>query len=271
MSALHDFAARASESFDTLRAFFETPRHEREAAARRADEFRVEASTVQKAIAADTPEADSQLVVQLTAWDAEIERLLTLPRRRTLAENRQLQAMTVQRNAMHAKLYGAGAVAPDTRLMEFGAVGQRRGFLGPLVAAAGGEAWVWTGAAFVGLLALLGVENARLGHAKHELEQARTDLAAAERGLENARQLNADLTANITAAAHGAQQAAATINQERARANAARDRERRLLHEIQERTANVGEPPAWSLRDDAGGDSAGSGDHPPGDTVSLPR
>lgn len=267
---LHEYARKAVAAGDYVRDWLEakwrgTPEHVRISARRRAAEFATEATTVDRALALDTPEADVQLTVQLAAWDQEITRLLTLPRARTATENAQLASMTKQRNAMQARLLGAGAV-PEARLADFGEVARPRGFLGSL---AGGSVmqWVAAGGAAIGLLGFTtaAVQGARLNHAKADLADARADLTATSRALSDARQVNADLAANIAAAAEQSQQAAQTIEAERARANAARRRERDLINEIQSRTRDVGAPPSWSLRDSESGDPAGPGDRASGD------
>lgn len=154
------------------------PEQQRRVAARRAADFAIEAKSVDVAIAADSPEGDSQLVAQLTAWDEEIERLLTLPRRRTKAENDQLSAMSKQRQAMQAQLLGAGAI-PAAPLAAFGSVGNRQGFFGPVAAIAGGKLWIAGAAVFVALLGALGFQTARLDHAKDDLREARSERDAA--------------------------------------------------------------------------------------------
>lgn len=273
---LHEYARKAVAARDYVADWLQakwrgTPEHVRLSARRRAAEFATEAATVDRALALDTPEADVQLTVQLAAWDQEISRLLTLPRARTAEENRQLASMTQQRNRMQARLLGAGAV-PEARLADFGDVGQRRGFLGAL-AGGGVMQWVAAGGAAIGLLGFTtaAVQGARLNHAKADLAEARADLASREKALADRTAERDILADNVREAAAGAQQAAQTIETERARANAARRRERELLNEIQSRTRDVGDPPAWSLRDGEGGDPAGSGDRASGDSDQLPR
>lgn len=273
---LHEYARKAVAAGDYVRDWLEakwrgTPEHVRISARRRAAEFATEAATVDRALALDTPEADVQLTVQLAAWDQEITRLLTLPRARTATENAQLASMTKQRNAMQARLLGAGAV-PEARLADFGEVARPRGFLGSL-AGGGVMQWVAAGGAAIGLVGLTtaAVQGARLNHVKAENERLELAMASAERVIADRTAERDILADNVRQAAEGAQQAAQTIEAERARANAARRRERDLINEIQSRTRDVGAPPAWSLRDSESGDPAGPGAGASGDPGQLPR
>ena len=180
------------------------PEQQRRVAARRAADFAIEAKSVDVAIAADSPEGDSQLVAQLTAWDEEIERLLTLPRRRTKAENDQLSAMSKQRQAMQAQLLGAGAI-PAAPLAAFGSVGQPRRFL-PAIAAAGSPL-LWGVAALAGVTAWGAWERSEKIEAQAELRQAsdalevtQAELRAASVAAENRRVAleNARASAEVT-------------------------------------------------------------------------
>lgn len=141
-----------------------------------------------------------------------------------------------------------------------------RGLLGAL-AGGGVMQWVAAGGAAFGLLgfATAAVQGIRVDRVKAQNERLEAALASSERVLADRTAERDILAANIEEAAKGAQQAAETIEAERARANAARRRERELLNEIRSRTADVGEPPAWGLRNGEGGDPAGPGDRASGD------
>ena len=277
---LAEYAARVVAARDYVADWLAAARDgqtvfQRRSQMRRTDAARIEATTVDRALADGSQEAAIQLAGQRDAFVRRIDELRAPGRTLTRPESLELFHLAESVKRIDAATFGAGAIDPNARLALFGEVAPaRRGFLGT-VAAFGGGPWVWAGGALLALLALLGLQSARLSNAKAELAERTADLMATDRALAAARSLNVDLSANIVQAAEGAEQAAETITAERARANAARDRERRLLREIQERTANVGEPPAWDglggVRNGAGGDPAGPGADSSGDPGVLPR
>jgi hypothetical protein len=209
----------------------------------------------------DTPEADIQLGDQRVAFANRIEQLLLIPKRTTPQERELRHASRILREIDAGRL---GPTLIERRLSEFGQVGQRQGLLAGM-GAAGLGGWLVGAGVFATLLAGLVFQTVRLGNVKADLVETRADLDNVERALADARAVQEALAANIEAAAEETRESAATIERERARNAVARRRERELLREIQERTANVGEPPDWSLRNGAGGDSAGPGPDPSGD------
>jgi len=218
---------------------------------RLADEARTEGATALYAIAQDTPEGDIQAAIQRTAATEQIRRLETIAHRN---QDQNLLLAQLRRNVRDIdEAQALRHPTPET----IGNV--RMGLLGPVGAPVGlsfGPLWLWAGGAFVGLAALLGLQSVRLESAKNDLRDARADLAMTERALTDARQVANRLAQEVRAADAQSQQSAQTIERDRARLNAARRRERELIREIQERTADVGEPPPWSLRDDDGGEGS---------------
>ena len=218
---------------------------------RQADERRIEGTTIDRAIEADSPEGDLQLAGHRAAYTQRLDVLRQITPS-TYAIELEINEVVQRIKDIDAKRFGPTLV--DRPMAELGAVGQRRGFLGALTA---GPA-VWLGGACLALLAAFGFQTARLNHAKGDLRDARADLASAERSLADRTAERDALADNIVAAANGARESAATIERERARNAVARRRERDLLNEIQERTRNVGDPPPWDgLRDGEGSDTAG--------------
>lgn len=267
---LHEYAARARESYDTLRDWFEARRagievREARAARRQRESYRIEAQTFVTAAQEDSERGDVQVARQRAAFNDQIERLRLIPKR---TSDQELMLVDLERRMREVDtIYGLRrGVVPDVRLAELGPVGAPRGFLGSL---AGGSVmqWVAAGGAAIGLVGLTtaAVQGARLNHVKAENERLELAMASAERVIADRTAERDILADNVRQAAEGAQQAAQTIEAERARANAARRRERDLINEIQSRTRDVGAPPAWSLRDSEGGDPAGPGAGASGD------
>lgn len=212
---------------------------------RLADEIRIEGATALRAVAEDSAAGDIQAATQRNAWTVQIGRLEAIEKRTI---DQELALRQYRRNI--AELDAAEAIRHPTP-QNMGHV--RMGFLGPVGAVGGlslGPLWLWVSGAFLALLALLGLQSVRLESAKTNLREARADLQATERALTDARQVANRLADEVRAADAQSQQSAQTIERERARSTAARRRERELLREIQERTADVGEPPTWSLRGD---------------------
>lgn len=233
-------------------------------AERRTAEVVAEEESVQRALAMDTPEADMQLASQRHAFAQQLDGLLALPVR---DYHQELQAAHLGRMIKKIDVGRFGSAVVE-RIRSDHVAARPQGFFGPV---AGSKLWVAAGAAFLGLLALLGFQTARLENAKSDLREAQAEANSLERALADTRAVNADLAENIARASEGAQEAAETIQTERARSNAARRRERELVREIQERTANVGEPPAWGLRNDASSDPAGPSDGASGHPGDLSR
>lgn len=136
------------------------------------------------------------------------------------------------------------------------------GFLAPLAAIGGLRLWM----VFAGLFALSGgafaIQGAVLKHTAHERDEARhtarQNYEAAQRWEERAHayeQATAD-------AAQAARTTAAALEAERQRARRAAAREQRRQREVQS-VLTGGPPPAWSLRDDAAGESGAPAGPPP--------
>lgn len=214
---------------------------------------------------------------RIQAWQTESglrarRAVLIAMTERTHEQAGELAAIDKGLAALHAT--SMDALAPGDRLwspMERPARAPQRLLAGLAVPAL--VSWPAALLAVGGLLGLTTtIQTVRLHMTQNALERARTEPCARDDTrrpcgeLRQARAVQADLAANIEQAADGAQQAAATIERERARNAVARRRERELLREIQERTRDVGDPPAWRLRDGEGGDPAGPGDSPSGDS-----
>lgn len=218
---------------------------------RLADEIRIEGATALRAVAEDSPAGDIQASVQRNAWSVQIGRLEGIQNR---SLDQELALRQYRRNI--AELDAAEAIRHPTP-QNLGNV--RMGLLGPVGAAGGlsfGPLWLWVSGGFVALLAVLGLQSVRLENAKNDLREERAEHAATQRALTDARQIANRLVEEVRTADAQSQQSAQTIERDRARLNAARRRERELLREIQERTASVGDPPAWSLRDGDGGEGS---------------
>lgn len=219
---------------------------------RLADEARIEGATALRAVDQDTPEGDIQAATQRDAWTTQIARLEAIANRN---HDQELLLRQLRRNVRN--LDAAEAIRHPTP-QTLGNV--RMGLLGPVGAATGGLSfgplWLWVSGGFVALAAVLGLQSVRLENAKQDLRDERAEHAATQRALTDARQIANRLVEEVRAADAQSQQSAQTIERDRARLNAARRRERELLREIQERTASVGDPPAWSLRDGDGGEGS---------------
>lgn len=163
---------------------------------------------------------------------------------------------------------GTPAAVGDKPLAMFGTIGRPQGFLGPV---AGLAPWLgmvrpwmlWTGA-LAASLAWGVTQSALKERVEDQRDAARAELAQAERSLVAARALATELGERFNEVNQDAAESAANLERERRITVAQRRRERELLRELQERVRDVGEPPAWSLRDGAGGDPAGAGDNPSG-------
>jgi len=226
-----------------------------------ADDARIEGDTMIDAVRAQTPEADIQVSMQITASMAQIKaleqevadgRVLPLDKELLL---RQLRHNVARVRRLEAMYHPTPENMGSQRLAAFGQVGQSRGFLGSLPM----PPWasVLTNPVVIGVIlfsvpaAFGAVQTARLNHAKDELTQTRDALHTAETSIST-------LQANVAAheqALHDAQanalatrQTIDTLERQRRAAAAA---ERRRQHDIQSTLSGIGDPPDFGLRDDA--------------------
>lgn len=120
----------------------------------------------------------------------------------------------------------------------------------------GGVAGNWLlaagGGVLLALIAALGVQSARLDHAKNDLGDARRDLETAQRQREDWKARSAALAGAVADARALSTATAADLEAERARQARAAAVERRRQREIQDVLAGGGDAPAWRLRDDEG-------------------
>jgi hypothetical protein len=235
---------------------------------RRAEEAMIEAETVDRALALDTPEADIQLAGQRAAFVRQIDALREQEwvRALTRPENLQLFHLSAALKRIDARMFGAPIL--ERRLAEFGEVGERRGFMGALAGAPLMQ-WIAMGAA---ALALTGwgaawVQGQRAERFEHQRDEARAVSARNEAAARAWRAEYEQSHAQVIAASAQAAESARREAEARARAARAARREQERQRAIQ----NVlirDEPPAWRLRDAEpadGSPSAGGSDPAAGD------
>lgn len=217
--------------------------------------LKAESGSVAHALSLDTPEAD----IMLARTRPELIRQLDTLRakeRRDYHDELDIRRISQMIQDIDAKQFGPTLV--QRPMSELGAVGRPQGFFG---AVAGSKLWIAAGAAFLGLLALLGFQTARLEHAKADVREARADLAMSERNLAAARETATALAENARQAAAQSRQTAETIETERA-LRARSDRERRRIQDALEQ-ARAGAPIDYGfggVRDAGDQSGAGRGD-----------
>lgn len=202
---------------------------------RLAVEAATEGKTAIHAVDMDSPEGDIQAAAQRAAWTTQIARLEAIDARNRDQEYllRQLRRNVRDLDAREAQAHATPGGLGNQRLAAFGAVGQRRGFLGPIAAANPLLALVtnpvaWMAAAFVLLAGWGGWNHARAERMEHQRDNARAELDATERDL-LAATAERDLLRDAAAQADAqSQQAAQTIEAERARRLRAEREARRI-------------------------------------------
>ena len=210
---------------------------------RLAVEAATEGRSAVDAVASDSLAGDDHAARSRAAWADQItyltdllDRDVSLPQHTRLDYERlvrQLRRNVRDLDAAEARRHATPAGLGGQRLAAFGAVGQRRSFLGPVAAAnpllaLATNPIAWMAAAFVLLAGWGGWNHARAERMEHQRDNARAELDATERDL-LAATAERDLLRDAAAQADAqSQQAAQTIEAERARRLRAEREARRI-------------------------------------------
>jgi hypothetical protein len=220
---------------------------------RQTREWMAEAHTAVQAAELDTVEGDIQVSQQRPAFNAEIERLLLVPKR-TMEEERRL--LWLQRTVRRIdELVATRGASPETlgpqRLAAFGPVGVR-GLMGGASPIAGllMSPAIWVAIAFTIPAAWGSVTSWRLNHAKADLRETRENLQQAIEERDGWRERADQYAQAVADAREAARQSAAALDDERRRSARFAAADRRRQREIQNVLVGSPEPPAWRLRDD---------------------
>lgn len=235
---------------------------------RLAVEAATEGKTAIHAVDTDSPEGDIQAAAQRAAWTTQIARLEAIDARNRDQEYllRQLRRNVRELDAREAQAHATPAGLGGQRLAAFGAVGQRRSFLGPIAAAnpllaLATNPIAWMAAAFVLLAGWGGWNHARAERMEHQRDEARADVERLERA-NIAANAERDMLADAVRAADAlSRQTAENLNAANARARRAAEQETRRVRELRQIDAG-GPPPSWerSLRDAGEIEAGPSGD-----------
>lgn len=218
-------------------------------AVRLADEAAVEARATRRAMNADTAVGDIQVATVRAAWIEQIYLLQGIHNRDRAQELLLAQLRRNVRDLDREQVERNGAptapAAPPRAL--FGAPNASGGVLGLI---AGVRPWMLLAGAGATLLAFLGVQTARLNHAKADLRETRIALVTIEQQRDDWKATAGVYSAAVTAATRDAVRAAAALEAERQRQARAAALERRRQREIQDVLTGGADAPAWRLRDD---------------------
>jgi hypothetical protein len=217
--------------------------------ARLAEESAIEGRTAIAAIEADSVEGDIQVAHQRDAWTTQIARLEGIYNRNRAQE---LLLAQLRRNVRRVDdMMGRRIMRPDTvgprRMAAFAPTGG--GLLSGAAAFLSSRLWIVSVGAILTLTALLGVQNARLNHAKRDLREARNDLATVQQQRDDWKQRTQAYAQAVGDAREESRIAAEALEAERRRQARAARAERERQREIQNVIAGSGDPPAWRLRD----------------------
>lgn len=222
---------------------------------RLAVEAATEGRTALYAVDQDTPEGDVQASIQRDAWTTQIGRLEAIDNR-----NRDQEYLLRQLRRNVRDLDGAESVRHATPA----SLGNMRmGLLGPVAAVSWFRPWmIW--AALLALATAWGLTQSALKErVEDQRDQARADLAQAERALVAARETQERLAQIAREADAQTRQTAESIEAERARRLRA-EREARRIRDAVEQARNGGSIDyGFGGVRDAGSVAPGSGDNRP--------
>lgn len=223
------------------------------------DDIQIETRSAVRVAADDSVEADMVTAATRAAWVSRIEYLTGLldSPAHALRKDQRLDAERQLRQLRRSVRDLDTAEGRPVSLQTHGA--RPLAAFGPVAAVTGGwQLWAAGGllAATAAGWGMAYVNDLRADRNEARVEEEQARAANLARALDDARDLNMELAAQARAADDLTRQTAATIERERAAANQARRREREYRNELQSRLRDVGDPPAWSLRDGGNGDGS---------------